>query len=239
VKELQSLGDVRISGPWIPATKFPAVKPERYWSSTTQNNRTTNAWWVEFGAGTVSQAPKTSLYWVRAVRGGLPNSAPTISAVPDVSGLPGQVIRVPLQAADPESDPAVLRYQLESGPPGASLDPVTGLFTWRVPPSLTGFNGLVDVAVRDAGDPVLTGRASFRVIGRPMASPPGVSAVPVGSGGVTVRIEGVAGPDYVIEGSTNLTLWTPVFRTNAPALPFLWLDTGVELPLRFYRVRAE
>jgi len=239
VKELQSLGDVRISGPWIPATKFPGVKPERYWSSTTQNNRTTNAWWVEFGAGTVSQAPKTSPYWVRAVRGGLPNTAPTISAVPDVSGLAGQVIRVPLQAADQESDPAVLRYQLESGPPGASLDPVTGLFTWRVPVSLTGFNGLVDVAVRDAGDPVLTGRTSFRVIGRPMASPPSVSAVSGGSGGVGVRIEGIAGPDYVIEGSTNLTLWTPVFRTNAPALPFLWLDTNVELPLRFYRVRAE
>lgn len=239
VKELQSLGDVRISGPSVPVARFPDVKSDRYWSSTTQNNRATNAWWVEFGVGTVSQAPKTSAYWVRAVRGGLTNTAPTMAAIADVTGNPGQMVRVQLQAVDQESDSSVLRYQLESGPSGAALDPVTGAFAWRVPVTVTGSGGLVDVAVRDGGDPALTGRVSFRVIGRPLSSPPNASAVSAGNGAVGVRIEGTMGPDYVIEGSTNLTLWTPVFRTNAPALPLLWLDTGVELPSRFYRVRAE
>lgn len=238
VKELQSLGDVRISGPWLPTARFPGVKSDRYWSSTTQNNRTTNAWWVEFGAGTVSQAPKTSAYWVRAVRGGLSNTPPTIAAVPDVSGSPGQVLRVPLKAEDRETDFPLLRFRMESGPAGSSLDPITGVFAWRVPVTLAGFQGTVDVAVEDAGDPALTGRSSFRLIGQPLAMAPSVAVV-AGESGVGLRIEGVPGPDYVIEGSTNLTLWAPVFRTNAPALPLLWRDTSMELPWRFYRVRAE
>ena len=46
------------------------------------------------------------------------------------------------------------------------------------------------------------------------------------------------GPDYSVEASTDLVTWTPLFTSNAPALPFLWSDTYTNaFSQRFYRVR--
>ncbi len=48
----------------------------------------------------------------------------------------------------------------------------------------------------------------------------------------------VAGLDYRVQASTNLVLWTTLFTTNPPGVPFTWRDTDPEIyPRRFYRVR--
>jgi hypothetical protein len=51
-------------------------------------------------------------------------------------------------------------------------------------------------------------------------------------------VAGVSGPDYAVIGSTNLSDWSVLFITNAPALPFLFADpAATNFPQRFYRVQ--
>lgn len=87
IKELESLNDEGRVNPSMDTRFFPGAKAGRYWSSTTQNNRSTNAWWNEFAAGITSQSAKSSSYWVRAVRGPFFQAAPVLSlrVLPDIS----------------------------------------------------------------------------------------------------------------------------------------------------------
>jgi hypothetical protein len=52
-----------------------------------------------------------------------------------------------------------------------------------------------------------------------------------------MSISGDSGPDYTVQGSTNLIDWSDLFTTNSPALPFTWADTNSAISERlFYRV---
>jgi len=54
-----------------------------------------------------------------------------------------------------------------------------------------------------------------------------------------VNVSGDSGPDYTIQGTTNLgrpTTWITLLTTNAPLLPFRWTDPQTNLSQRFYRV---
>jgi hypothetical protein len=55
-----------------------------------------------------------------------------------------------------------------------------------------------------------------------------------------LTITGNAGPDYIIQATTNLAAspaWTTLFTTNPAQLPFVWTETNaMTLPARFYRV---
>jgi hypothetical protein len=47
------------------------------------------------------------------------------------------------------------------------------------------------------------------------------------AGGVfQFQITGDTGPDYIIQASTNLVNWLPLFTTYSPALPFNWGSTN-------------
>jgi len=54
---------------------------------------------------------------------------------------------------------------------------------------------------------------------KPVLSGPGITA-----GHFQMTITGSYGPDYTIQGTTNLagSAWETRFTTNAPRLPFLW-----------------
>jgi hypothetical protein len=61
----------------------------------------------------------------------------------------------------------------------------------------------------------------------------------MGGGQITFSFSGDAGPDYIVQASTNLesTNWLTVLTTNAPTLPFTFVDTNLaEFPSRYYRV---
>jgi hypothetical protein len=67
--------------------------------------------------------------------------------------------------------------------------------------------------------------------GTPVVAPAALS-----SNRVQLTVTGDAGPDYTVQASTNLSSWTNLFTTNAPALPFLWIDTNTTgFQKRFYR----
>lgn len=58
------------------------------------------------------------------------------------------------------------------------------------------------------------------------------------NGGITLLVNGDAGPQYFIEASTNLSNWETVHATNPAAMPFKWADPQQALlPARYFRVR--
>ena len=68
---------------------------------------------------------------------------------------------------------------------------------------------------------------------KPLITGPNLAA-----GQFNFSISGDAGPDYTIQGVTNLAspVWQTLFTTNAPLLPFQWTDTNTPQPQFFYRV---
>ena len=50
---------------------FPEISNSRYWTSTTEGNHLTRAWFLEYGPGITSYNEKTGELLVRCVRGGL------------------------------------------------------------------------------------------------------------------------------------------------------------------------
>ncbi|HNQ87981.1 MAG TPA: DUF1566 domain-containing protein [Verrucomicrobiota bacterium] len=89
IKELQSLNDETCTSPSVDTNFFPAAKPARYWSSTTEINGTHRAWYVDFQLGIVGYDSKATNFWVRCVRGGVTNDLPpTHSFTPQFAHIP-------------------------------------------------------------------------------------------------------------------------------------------------------
>jgi hypothetical protein len=95
IKELRSLSDDTKIHPSLDRACFPEAKTGNYWSSTTQVNRPSRAWHVEFDTGLVTYADKTETQYVLAVCGGTAAAGPRDKAAPDPkvladSGKPGK-----------------------------------------------------------------------------------------------------------------------------------------------------
>ena len=69
-------------------------------------------------------------------------------------------------------------------------------------------------------------------------APPQVSSLFYSSGILSLTINGDAGPDYIVQVSTNLATWENLFTNPAPTPPFNWSDSNAgNFKLRFYRVK--
>lgn len=75
----------------------------------------------------------------------LGNNAPTITSQPPAS-FGKDMLSYAVQAVDEDKD--TLKYQLESAPPGMTIDPATGVITWQVGSNVKG-KYRVRVAVQD------------------------------------------------------------------------------------------
>lgn len=64
------------------------------------------------------------------------NSSPVIKPSPETFRFDGNVYSYQVKAADPDGDP--LSYSLNSAPAGMTIDPLTGLIKWEVPPDFRG-----------------------------------------------------------------------------------------------------
>jgi len=89
------------------------------------------------------------------------NHAPVIQAPRDQYVTAGKTLTVPCLADDPD-DGDVLSWNLLSPPPRMSIDPATGLLTYRPIEEDTGAR-TVTVQVVDNGTPPLMGQAAFSV----------------------------------------------------------------------------
>jgi hyaluronate lyase len=166
----------------------------------------------------------------------LQNTAPSLAPVSNRTLSAGVTLSVTNTATDADIPYQYLLYSLVNPPPGATINPNSGVITWRPPANLAGASNLVTVVVMDNGSPSLSATQSFTVFVNPLNAPRLAPAGPAGS--LAFRIEGDAGPDYLVQASTNLVDWQTVFATNPAVLPFTWSESsGGGSGPRFYRIQ--
>jgi len=164
------------------------------------------------------------------------NHAPVLASVSDQTMGAGMTLVLTNAASDSDSW-QTLTYSLLAAPVGATIAPTTGVFSWRPSVAQADSTNVVTVKVADSGTPSLTNAISFIVSVTPISAPV-LSSAGVINGLFTFQVHGDAGPDYVIEASTNLVNWSTVFSTNSPGLPFIWSDLGYgQSAIGFYRIR--
>jgi hypothetical protein len=166
------------------------------------------------------------------------NDAPSLTAVSDRALIAGAMLAVSNSAADVDLPGDTLAFSLLTAPPGAVIDPVTGLISWR--PAITngGFSNLFAVKVADAGAPSLSATQQFLVTVHP-AAVPSVAAPVMTAGQFALQITGDAGPDYHLVATTNMVDWITLQTwSNAAVFPLNWTDTNAaQFNRRFYEIR--
>jgi hypothetical protein len=173
------------------------------------------------------------------------NTAPVLAAISNRTVNVGQTVSFTASATDAESPPQSLTFSLTNTvidggsvppPTNATLDAVSGAFSWRPLVTQAGTTNPITVKVADSGTPSLTATQSFTVTVSPL-TPPSVSSVLWTNQQVLLTFAGPAGPDYAIQASTNFAQWDTIFTTNSPTMPVSWADPDSGLfPMRFYRV---
>jgi hypothetical protein len=165
-----------------------------------------------------------------------PNTPPTLSPIANRTVNVGQTVAFTASATDTDQPPPTLTFALLAGATNATLNTSSGAFSFRPLVTQAVSTNAFTLQVSDHGTPSLSATQSFSVIVNPLSAP-GISSFSFPGGQFGFNINGQSGPDYAIEASTNLTQWSHVFITNSPALPFVWADTNLAAPQRFYRVK--
>ena len=91
---------------------------------------------------------------------------PEFAPISDVTPQPSQTLQLGVArfVSDPDRPAQTLSYALTAGAPfGTSIDPVTGLFTWKLPSSEHIGSYQIGVMVTDSGSPPLSVSTSFTV----------------------------------------------------------------------------
>lgn len=171
---------------------------------------------------------------------GLPsisNSPPVFAPATNQLLFPGQTLVLTNIATDSQSPPQTLTYALQSGPANATLTTNTGIFSWRPSMAAADTTNLIRLQVADNGVPSLSATQQFTIYVQPLNRPTLMPNLILGSGfGLTVT--GIPGPDYTVQGSTNLIDWVTLYSTNSPLLPFRWIDPiAPNNAKRFYRIQ--
>ena len=163
------------------------------------------------------------------------NTAPTLAAIPDQTINPGLTLTLTNVAADPDAPPQVLTFSLLDGPANAAVDPVTGIFTWRAPISSAGTTNETTIEVTDNGTPPLSAGQTFNIMVNPAVAPT-MTVGAYANGQFSFAISGAAGPDYLVQVSSDLLNWQTLSTNGSPSLPFTFTDTNASAAAQFYRV---
>jgi parallel beta-helix repeat protein len=158
------------------------------------------------------------------------NTPPVLATIADQDVMEGTTITFSVTATDGDVPANQLTFSLESGAPeGATIDPVTGLFSWT--PTEAQGPGAYDVTVKvtDDGSPSLSGTATFRVTVGEVNSAPVLNPIPdrtvaqnqlllfpvvatdpdLPVNTLTYSLEPGAPEGAQIDPSTGVFLWTP------------------------------
>ncbi|HXJ59613.1 MAG TPA: lamin tail domain-containing protein [Verrucomicrobiae bacterium] len=171
-------------------------------------------------------------------RFGTGNSAPQISPIPDQTVTLGQTLRVTVVATDAESPPQTLQFNLEGAVPnGASIQSVSGLFTWTPTPAQTPSANPILVRVTDNGAPALSATRSFTAF---VVGPPRLTGLTRASDGtVSFGVSVVPGKRYRVEYTDSLASlnWIRLGGDRIPGGTLLMIEDAPTPPTgRFYRV---
>ena len=104
------------------------------------------------------------------------NLPPTLAPIQNQSVRGGQTLSFTVSASDPDLPAQTLTFSFPfGGPPGASIDPTTGAFTWTPPAGLPAATESVTVQVTDSGG--LSALQSFTIDVAASNTPPLLSPV--------------------------------------------------------------
>ena len=162
--------------------------------------------------------------------------APTLAPIGNYTVNVGQIVTFTATATDNDST-RTLTFSLFDPPAGVTLNPGSGLFSWRPGVATANTTNTVQVSVTDNSTPPLSDTKSFTVTVNPLAP---VILTPLGytNGQFKLQISGTTGPDYIIMTSGSLTNWTDLTTNLSPTTPFQYTDTNaLSSTNRFYRVR--
>jgi pectate lyase len=164
------------------------------------------------------------------------NTPPTLDPVTNRTVVAGVTVNITCTATDTNSPTQTLTYALFNPPAGATFSTNAGVFNWRPAIAQGGSAYPMSVAVSDDGTPSMSATQSFTItVTTPVQ--PALQQPSSSNGQFSLLVNGDAGPDYVLQASTNLVNWTNIFTTNSPPLPFLWNDDSAgNFNQRFYRV---
>jgi beta-galactosidase len=165
------------------------------------------------------------------------NVSPALTPIPNQTIMAGQTLVITNLAGDVLAPPQVLSYALVTPPPGATINSLNGLLSWRPTIAQGGTTNVLTVVVSNNGQPVLSAIQNFVVNVLPPAQP-AFAHYAISNGLFVSWIVGDSGPDYSLFRSTNLISWQLVSTTNQPAMPFQFVvPTVANRQDEYYRIR--
>jgi glucuronoarabinoxylan endo-1,4-beta-xylanase len=166
------------------------------------------------------------------------NTPPTLEPVANQTNNVGVTLVITNIATDADLPRQTLTFSPANVfPTGATLDSVSGIFTWRPLVSQANTTSVIAVQVTDNGIPNLSATNSFTVFVNAVTNPV-VNSVVISGGQVNLTVSGPQGPDYTLLTTTNLTTgWQTLLTTNSPPIPFTLVDTNSTDSARFYRLQ--
>jgi hypothetical protein len=168
------------------------------------------------------------------------NHPPVLAPISNQTILAGRTLLVTNSASDADGPPQLLTYSLPTAPAGVSINPNSGLVSWRPAVVQSPSTQSVVVVVSDPGLPVLSATQSFWVMVNAPRSPV-LSQPEFANHTLRFLVSGDFGPDYTVQTSTNLNSgsnWVNYFTTNSPPLPFsLLAPVDTTVPQQYYRIQ--
>lgn len=166
------------------------------------------------------------------------NSAPALAPIANQTNSAGNLITFTVSANDADLPAQALSYSLDPGAPtGASIDAMSGVFTWTPSQAQAPSTNVMTVRVSDNGNPSLNHSRSFTVY---VLGPLRVTTFQVSpSGAVTLAWSSTPGKTYrvqhkgTLDGSNWSNLGGPINATNTTATA---TDSVGSNTRRFYRI---
>jgi sugar lactone lactonase YvrE len=150
---------------------------------------------------------------------------------------PGQTLVLTNVAVDTDPGPPTLTFSLLSTTPtNASVGASTGVFTWRPLISQANSTNIITVKATENSAPGASATNTFTVIVNPAASP-NITSIDISSSHSVLQVNGITGPDYILQTSADLSSWSSLVTNNSPATPFSVTDTNTLATQRFYRIK--
>jgi hypothetical protein len=165
------------------------------------------------------------------------NYPPTLAPIADRTIHAGCLLAVANSATDPDVPSLPLSFSLDPGaPPGAAIDPSTGLLSWPTTSTSAGTTNIITVRATQAGSPYLSDAKSFTVI---VAPSPVLQPLRTANGVAQLAWNAVAGQTYRIQYKPTLaaTNWTDLGPDLTASGPFVSATDAIgSAPQRFYRI---
>jgi Lamin Tail Domain/Carbohydrate binding domain/CotH kinase protein len=165
------------------------------------------------------------------------NRAPVLPPIPDATAYRDVLFTFNANATDADAPLQTLTYSLTSVPVlGASIDPVTGVFSWTPSAAQTPTTNTFTVRVTDNGSPALNASRTFRII---TAVPLLLGGVTNNAGQISFTVGTTPGKTYRVlyKNDLNDAMWTPLGADIVATGATLNITDSIgPQPQRFYQV---